>query len=152
MATTDDPAARDPTAPADRTAPTDLAAFLHRAMPVAELLGITPTVVVASGVRATLDWAPERCTAGGVLHGGVLMTLADTVGAWCALLNMPAGAHTTTVESKTNFFTAVRGGLVEALARPVHVGRTTVVVDTELRDPEGTLVARTTQTQLVVSD
>ena len=84
------------------------------------------------------------------MHGGLLMTLADTVGAWCAFLNLPEGAGTTTIESKTNFLRAVRGGSVHAIARPLHVGRTVVVIDTELRDDDDRLVARVTQTQAVL--
>jgi 1,4-dihydroxy-2-naphthoyl-CoA hydrolase len=127
-----------------------LTAFLHQAMPFAALLDIRPEAAGATEVRASLDWTPERCTAGGVLHGGAVMALADSVGAWCGLLNTTQGAHTTTLESKTNFFAAVRGGRVEATARPLHVGGTTVVVDVEIRDEGGRLVARSTQTQLSV--
>ncbi len=90
------------------------------------------------------------CTAGGVLHGGALMSFADTLGAVCAFLNLPAGASTGTIESKTNFLRPVREGEVEGVARPVHVGRTTIVVQTEARDPTGTLVSLTTQTQAVL--
>ncbi|HEX6919359.1 MAG TPA: PaaI family thioesterase, partial [Actinomycetes bacterium] len=89
-------------------------------------------------------------TAGGVLHGGLLMALADATGAWCAFLNLPEGATTTTIESKTNFLRAVREGEVRAVARPLHLGRTMVVVDTELRDGQDRLVGRVTQTQAVV--
>jgi len=86
-----------------------------------------------------------------VLHGGRLMSLADTCGAWCAFLNLPEGASgTTTIESKSNFFRAVRQGHVEAAARPLHAGRSTVVVETDLRDADGRHVARVTQTQAVL--
>jgi uncharacterized protein (TIGR00369 family) len=79
------------------------------------------------------------------------MGLADSAGATCAFLNLPEGsAATATIESKTNFLRAVIDGHVEAVARPLHVGRTTIVVDTELRDAAGRLVARTTQTQAVL--
>lgn len=79
------------------------------------------------------------------------MALADTVGAWCAFLNVPEGAGTTTIESKTNFLRAVRSGSVHAIARPLHIGRMVVVVDTELRDEDDRLVARVTQTQAVLN-
>ena len=102
-------------------------------------------------VDATLDWAPGLCTAGGILHGGVLMTLADAAGAVCAFLNLPDGSHTSTIESKTNFLGAVREGSVRAQSRPLHVGRTTIVVETDLLDATGRRVARTTQTQAVLS-
>jgi uncharacterized protein (TIGR00369 family) len=120
-------------------------------MPFSALIGAEAIAASGDEVRASVAWQPSLCTSGGVMHGGLLMTLADTVGAWCAFLNMPEGAGTTTIESKTNFLRAVRGGSVEATARPLHVGRTIVVVDTELRDDDDRLVARVTQTQAVLS-
>jgi uncharacterized protein (TIGR00369 family) len=79
------------------------------------------------------------------------MTLADSLGALCAFLNLPAGAATATIESKTNFFRAVRDGHAIAVARPLHVGRTTIVVQTDIRDDGGRRVAQVTQTQAVLS-
>ena len=119
-------------------------------MPFARETGVQLAAASPTEVRARLDWAAGRCTAGGVLHGGALMTLADAAGAVCAFLNLPAGATTSTIESKTNFFRAVRDGHVDAVTRPLHVGRTTIVVQTDLRDAEGRLVGQTTQTQAVV--
>jgi uncharacterized protein (TIGR00369 family) len=79
------------------------------------------------------------------------MALADSSGAACAFLNLPEGAGgTTTIESKTNFFRAVRSGYAEATSKPLHVGRTIIVVDTDVRDDRGNLVARVTQSQLVL--
>lgn len=101
-------------------------------------------------IDATLAWAPELCTAGGILHGGVLMALADSAGAVCAFLNMPEGARTSTIESKTNFLGAVREGDVVARARPLHVGKRTVVVETDVVDASDRRVARTIQTQAVL--
>ena len=98
-------------------------------------------------VDATLEWAPGLCTAAGVLHGGVLMALADSAGGVCAFLNLPAGATTATIESKTNFLGAVREGTVTARARPLHVGKRTIVIETDVLDSSGRRVARTTQTQ-----
>src|SRR5690242_12546285 len=103
-------------------------------MPFAAGLGITVTEASPGQVRAAMDWAPERCTAAGILHGGALMSLADTAGAVCAVLNLPEGASTATIESKTNFFRAVRAGTVHATARPLHVGRSFIVVQTDLAD------------------
>jgi 1,4-dihydroxy-2-naphthoyl-CoA hydrolase len=86
------------------------------------------------------------------LHGGVLMALADSAGGICAFLNLPEGSTgTSTIESKTNFLGPVRAGHVEAISRPLHRGRTVIVVDTELRDDSGMLVARVTQSQVVLS-
>jgi len=78
------------------------------------------------------------------------MPFADSIGAYCAALNLPAGAGTATIESKTNFFRAVREGFVEAISTPLHVGRTTIVVQTDLLDAQGKRVARVTQTQAVI--
>ena len=129
----------------------DLTEFLHTTMPFSSALGATVVAAGKEEVRLRVDWAPERCTAGGLLHGGLLMALADTAGAWCAFLHLPDGASTTTVESKTNFLRGVREGYVEAIARPLHAGRSFVVVDTELRDRADKLVARVTQTQAVLT-
>ncbi|KAF4408837.1 PaaI family thioesterase [Streptomyces lycii] len=122
---------------------------LVAAMPYAERLGLTLEEASADRVRGTLDWAEDLCTLGGVLHGGVLMSLADTVGAVCAYLNLPAGASTATVESKSNLFRAVRSGTVRATAGPLHVGRSLIVVQTSLEDDRGRAVAHTVQTQTV---
>ena len=125
----------------------------------AELLATMP-FAVASGVQldraepgevtSRLPWAPERCTAGGVLHGGALMTLADSIGAVCAFLNLPAGTSMSTVASSTALMRAVRGGSAHAVARPLHAGRSFVVVSVELTDDAGQRVAQVTQTQAVL--
>ncbi len=128
----------------------ELTTQLHAAMPFTAVLGATAVRVGSDEVVLRLDWDATRCTSGGLLHGGALMALADSAGGLCAFLNLPEGAGTTTIESKTNFLRAVRGGHVEAVTRPLHVGRTVIVVDTELRDDDGRLVARVTQTQAVL--
>lgn len=119
-------------------------------MPFAESLGITLDAAGADRVVGTMDWTPERCTTGGILHGGALMAFADSIGAVCAFLNLPEGAGTATIESKTNFFRGVGQGSVTATARPVHVGGRTIAVQTELRDDDEKLVALVTQTQAVL--
>jgi uncharacterized protein (TIGR00369 family) len=124
---------------------------LNAAMPFGALLGVELDSASADEVRGGLEWAPERCTAGGIMHGGALMGLADSLGGLCAFLNLPPGATTTaTVESKTNFFRAVKEGRVSAVSRPLHVGRSFIVVETDLHDAEGRHVARVTQTQAVL--
>jgi 1,4-dihydroxy-2-naphthoyl-CoA hydrolase len=124
---------------------------LNAAMPFGALLGVELEAASPEEVRGGLAWAPERCTAGGVLHGGALIGLADSLGGLCAYLNLPEGASATaTVESKTNFFRAVRRGRVTAVARPLHVGRTFIVVQSDLRDDDGRHVAQVTQTQAVL--
>jgi len=123
---------------------------LIAAMPFAQANGVQLTAASADEARGTLVWSAERCTVGGTMHGGALMLLADSVGAVCAFLGLPEGAGTATLSSSTNLLRAVRGGSVEAVARPLHRGRTTVVVVTEVRDDEGRLVSSTTQTQAVL--
>lgn len=120
-------------------------------MPFAERLGIRLLAAGPDVVRAELDHAADLCTVAGGLHGGVLMALADTAGAVCAFLNLPPGATTSTIESKTNFFRGVREGAVHSESRPLHVGRTTIVVQTDLTDDRGKLVAQVTQTQAVIA-
>jgi uncharacterized protein (TIGR00369 family) len=120
------------------------------AMPFAAAIGVEIDAVAPEEVRGGLAWAPERMTAGGLLHGGALMALADGLGGVCAFLNLPEGANTATIESKTNFFRGVREGRVTAVARPLHVGRSFIVVETDLHDDRGRHVARVTQTQAVL--
>ena len=128
----------------------DITEMVNAQMPLGATLGIT-THGGPEEIEATLAWAPELCTAGGVLHGGVLMALADSAGAVCAFLNLPPGGRTVTIESKTNFFGAVREGEVRAKSRPLHRGRTTIVVETDLYDSTGRHIGRTTQTQAVLA-
>jgi len=128
----------------------DLAALVA-SMPHAQALGITLEAASADEVVGGFDWAPDRCTAGGVIHGGALMALADSVGAVCAFLGLPPGATTATTSSTTHFLRAVRDGRVTATARPLHRGRSQVVVKTDLVDAEGRLVATVTQSQAVLA-
>jgi uncharacterized protein (TIGR00369 family) len=125
-------------------------AELRDAMPFAGTVGIELIEASPERVSGRLGWAPDLTTAGGVMHGGALMALADALGAVCAFLNLPAGAQTSTIESKTNFFRAVQEGHVEATSSPLHVGRSTIVVQTDVRDADGRRVALTTQTQSVL--
>ncbi len=120
------------------------------AMPFARACGIELGETRPDAVQGRLPWSAQSCTTGGVMHGGALMTLGDTLGAICALLNLPPGASTSTIESKTNFFRAVRSGDAHAIARPLHVGRMTIVVQTDIRDDDGRRVALVTQTQAVL--
>jgi len=125
--------------------------LLHAAMPLARELGIELLAAGPDEVESRLAWEERLCTAGGVLHGGVLMALADTTGAYAAFLNLPEGAGgTATIESKTNFFAPVRSGFVRARSRPLHRGRTTIVVETDLFDDADRHVARVTQTQAIL--
>ena len=129
----------------------NLTAEARASMPFAETLGLEVLAAAPDAVRVRMAWEERLCTAGGILHGGALMSLADAAGAYCAFLNLPDGsAGTATIESKTNFFRAVREGHVVATSRALHRGRTTIVVETDLHDAEGRHVARVTQTQAVL--
>ena len=120
-------------------------------IPLAATLGIELESSGPDEVRGRMAWKPELCTTLGVLHGGALMAFADTLGAVCASQHLPPGAMTTTIESKTNFLRAVtEGDVVEGVSKPVHAGRRTIVVQTELRKADGKLVALVTQTQAVI--
>jgi uncharacterized protein (TIGR00369 family) len=120
-------------------------------MPFAALLGIELEHASPESVTGRLRWREELCTAGGVMHGGALMALADTIGAVCAFLNLPPGAGTATISSSTNMLRAVRTGEVNATAHPLHIGRSVIAVQTELRDDTGRLVAQVTQAQAVLA-
>jgi uncharacterized protein (TIGR00369 family) len=121
-------------------------------MPFTRTIGAVFSQYTAAEVRARLAWSESVCTSGGVLHGGAVMSLADSTGAACAFMNLPAGAQgTTTIESKTNFLRGVREGYVDATSRPLHVGRTVIVIETDVRDDKDRLVARVLQTQMVLT-
>jgi uncharacterized protein (TIGR00369 family) len=118
-------------------------------MPFAKQIGIELIETTSDFVTGRLAWAPERCTTAGVMHGGAIMSLADTCGGVCAFLNLPEGATgTATIESKTNLLRAVQDGVLTATSRPLHTGRTLIVVETELRREDGKLAAKVTQTQV----
>jgi uncharacterized protein (TIGR00369 family) len=119
-------------------------------MPFAVATGIVLDRAAPDEVAGHLPWAPERCTAGGLMHGGALMTLADSIGAVCAYLNLPPGASTSTVSSTTSLVRGLRSGAAQAVARPAHVGRSFILVNVELTDDDGRLLAQTTQTQAVL--
>ena len=115
-----------------------------------ELLGIEFIELAPERVLATLAIRDDLRTVGGALHGGTLMAFADTVGAVATVLNLPVGAGTTTLESKTNFFAAGRSGAVRAETTPLHRGKRTMVWQTRVTDESGRLLSMTIQTQMVL--
>jgi uncharacterized protein (TIGR00369 family) len=120
-------------------------------LPFADLLGIRVTETTADRVVAEMEVRPELCTSPPVLHGGAVMAFADTLGALGTIANLPEGAGTTTIESKTNFIAAAPvGTTIIGTATPVHRGRRTQVWQTRITTREGKLVALVTQTQLVL--
>jgi 1,4-dihydroxy-2-naphthoyl-CoA hydrolase len=115
------------------------------------LLGIRITSALPQGVTAELEVRDELCTVPGILHGGAIMAFADTLGAVGTSLNLPPGAGTTTIESKTNFFRpGIAGTTVRAECAPLNIGRRTQTWQTNIFSPEGQLLAQVTQTQFVI--
>ncbi|WAL66349.1 PaaI family thioesterase [Amycolatopsis cynarae] len=126
-------------------------ALFHQTMPFTKRLGVEVLRHGKDAVVSRLAWEDSLCTLGGMLHGGVLMSLADATAAVCAFLNLPEGAQgTTTIESKTNFLRGLREGYATATSKPLQAGRRVIVVETEIHDDEGRLVAKVTQSQAVL--
>ena len=115
------------------------------------LLGIELVEVAPERVLASMPVRPDMCTTGEALHGGAIMAFADTLGAVATFLNLPKGARTTTIESKTNFLGAAPVGTrVSGECTPFHRGRTTMVWQTLVKSESGKLCAVVTQTQMVL--
>lgn len=118
---------------------------------LAAFLAIRYVEVTKERVVAELRIRDDLRTLGGALHGGTIMAFADTLGAIATIVNLPAGAGTATMESKTNFFAPGRDGTVRAECVPLHRGRRTMVWQTRITDEEGKLLAQTIQTQMVLT-
>ena len=118
-------------------------------MPFAAKLGIVLEEASPERVVATLPWAPELCTSSGIMHGGVLMSLADTVGALVVVLGLAEGEVTATITSTTQMFRPLTSGAVRAVAAMLNRGRTTATAQTSLFDPDDRLISQTTQIQAI---
>ena len=119
--------------------------------PFPRLMGVEILEAQKERVRGRLKVRPDLCTASSILHGGAIMAFADTLGAIGAFLNLPEGALTTTIESKTNFIGfAKEGTTVLAESAPFHIGRRSSVWQTRITREDGGLVAVVTQTQMVL--
>jgi uncharacterized protein (TIGR00369 family) len=150
---------------------TDTAAteLIRNLMPLCATLGITVETFGPDEVVLSLDWAPTLTTGNDVLHGGIVMALADSAGGACAFLNLPEGAGgTATIESKTNFLRpltmraetarggsgpsgpATRSGTVKAHTRPLHIGKRVIVLETDVRGDDGKLAAKVIQSQAIL--
>lgn len=130
----------------------DLISRLQRDLPpLPRWMGITITSAEPDRVSAELTVRQDLCTSGDILHGGAIMAFADTVGALGTIVNLREGQGTTTVESKTNFFAgSPLGTRLVAEATPLHRGRRTQVWETRITNGQGRLVAKVTQTQMVL--
>ncbi len=116
-----------------------------------QLVGLAVRRAEKDVVVAELLVRPEICTLGDTIHGGAIMAFADTVGAIGTVMNLAEGQGTTTIESKTNFFAGAKvGTLLTAESVPLHRGRRTQVWETRITNPDGRLVAKVTQTQMVL--
>lgn len=119
--------------------------------PFPRLMGVGVLEATKEKIRGRLTVRPDLCTSGHILHGGAIMAFADTLGAIGASLNLPEGAGTTTIESKTNFISSAKEGtIVDAETTPIHVGRRTSVWQTKVTREDGKLVAVVTQSQMVL--
>ena len=123
---------------------------MHDLMPLCAHLEIDLVRASPEEVVGSMEWSEATTTTGGAMHGGALMSLADTIGGVVAFLNLPEGAGTSTISSSTVFLRGLREGTLTATGRLIHKGRTTIVAETELTDAQGRPVARTTQTQAVL--
>lgn len=120
--------------------------------PFSRLMGVQILEATKQKIRGRITVRPDLCTSGHIMHGGAVMAFADALGAIGASLNLPEGAGTTTIESKTNFIgSAQEGAVVEGETLPIHVGRRSSVWQTRITRPDGKLVALVTQTQMVLT-
>ena len=120
-------------------------------MPFAELLGVRVLSAAPERLTAEMVVRENLCTLPPVLHGGAVMAFADSLGAYATMLNLPAGASTTTIESKTNFLApAPAGTTVTGECTALHRGRRTMVWQTRITNAQGRLLAIVTQTQMVL--
>jgi len=123
----------------------------HELPPLPRWMGIRVTVAEPERVVCELTVRDEMCTSGDIMHGGAIMAFADTVGALGTVVNLREGQGTTTIESKTNFFAGTPvGARLTAEATPLHRGRRTQVWETRITNEQGRLVAKVTQTQMVL--
>jgi len=123
---------------------------LRRPAPFTTFLGLTIVQCSPERSEAQLTVREELCNGFGILHGGAVMSLGDTLGGMTVIAGLPPGGRTTTIESKTNFFAAVPvGDTALAVCTPLHRGRTTAVLETRISRGDGKLAAIVTQTQLL---
>jgi 1,4-dihydroxy-2-naphthoyl-CoA hydrolase len=124
---------------------------LTATMPFAVQIGIEITSASRDAVVGHLDWSEERCTIGGLMHGGALMTLADSLGAVAAFLHLPDGAGTATVSSNTSLLRGLRDGRATGTTTVINAGRRFITVRTDVVDDAGRLLITTTQVQAVLA-
>ena len=114
------------------------------------MLGVRLLALTRKKVTAEMHIKPLHINRGGRVNGGALMAFADVLGAAGTVANLKPGDRTGTLESKTNFFAAGAGPVLSAVSIPLHIGRTTMVWQTTIKNPDGRIVAIVTQTQIVI--
>lgn len=117
---------------------------------MAKNLGVRLVSVTKKKVSAEMPVLSRHLNRSGRVNGGALMAFADALGATGTVANLPDGYRTTTLESKTNFFAAGEAPVLKAVSKPLHIGRTTMVWQTTIRNADRRLVAVVTQTQMVL--
>ena len=125
-------------------------AAMTATMPFAVECGVAIESASKEAVVGHLDWAPERCTIGGLMHGGALMTLADSLGAVAAFLHLPEGAGTATVTSTTSLLRGLREGRATGTSTVINAGKRFITIRTDVVDEQGRLLITTTQVQAVL--
>jgi 1,4-dihydroxy-2-naphthoyl-CoA hydrolase len=119
--------------------------------PFIKLMGVSIVSRAAERSEAELVNRDDLCNRRRVMHGGAIMALADIMGGMTATAGLPQGSRTATIESKTNFFAAIPpGDMVRAVCTPLHTGRTTIVLQTNISRGDGKLAAMVIQTQIVL--
>ncbi|MEO1242458.1 MAG: PaaI family thioesterase [Pseudomonadota bacterium] len=128
------------------------AAYNENNAPFAKLMGVVMTLVTKDRIEGEVQVTKDHCTIPDVMHGGAIMAFADNMGGIGAFVNMPQGAMTTTVESKTNFLRPIPiGQTAKAVATPINIGRQLHVWRTEIFRDDGKLAAVVTQTQIIMA-
>jgi len=119
--------------------------------PFTRLMGVKVISRSAERTESELIIREELCNRHGVIHGGAVMAWGDTLGGMTAVSALKEGQRTATIESKTNFFAPIpKGDIARAVCTPLHSGRTTIVLQTNITRSDGRLAAIVTQTQIVL--
>jgi uncharacterized protein (TIGR00369 family) len=117
---------------------------------MARSLGVRLISLTRKKVIAEMPIKPMHLNRVGRVNGGAIMAFADAVGAAGAVFNLPPGHRSGTIESKTNFFAPGKEPVLKAVSIPLHIGRTTSVWQTTIRNADGRVAAIVTQTQIVI--
>jgi 1,4-dihydroxy-2-naphthoyl-CoA hydrolase len=113
-------------------------------------LGIEFLEVGDDFIRARAPVDKRTLQPAGILHGGISVVLAETLGSCGAAFSSPAGHRAVGLDINANHIRSASEGWVYGIARPVHIGRTTHVWQIEVSNPEGklTCVSRITMALL----